>query len=314
MRIELIQPSREANTRPSKRALAPPINLGLLAALTPPDIEVCITDENTSIINLNKDVDLVGITVATVTAHRAYEIADSFRKRGVTVVLGGIHVSLLPDEAGEHADSIVVGEAEEIWPTLIADFKANNLQPIYKAQSRPSLKGLPIVRRDLFDRNRYLIKNTIFTTRGCPFDCSFCSVTTFFGRSYRTRPVNEVIAEIKTLPRHELIMFMDDNIAGNPRFAKELFQALIPLKINWLSQCSVTIAYDNELLDLAAKSGCVDLFLGIESISAASLESVGKKINKVERYDEVIRKIHAHGSAIHGFFIFGFDEDDQVFC
>jgi len=311
MRLELIQPATEANTQRSKKSLAPPLNLGLLAALTPSDVEICITDENTSIIDFERDVDLVGITTLTVTANRAYEIADSFRKRGVTVILGGIHASLLPEEAASHANSVVIGEAEDIWVKVIADFKTSNLKPTYKAETRPSLRNLPMVRRDLFDRSRYFGKNTVVATRGCPFDCSFCSVTTFFGKSYRSRPVDEVIAEIKTLPQNELIFFMDDNIAGNPKFAKELFRALIPLKIRWLSQCSVTIAHDEELLALAAQSGCIDLFLGIESISTASLAEVGKKINKVEEYEEVIRKIHAHGIAIHGFFIFGFDEDDE---
>jgi radical SAM superfamily enzyme YgiQ (UPF0313 family) len=311
MRLGLIQPAREANTQRSKKSLAPPLNLGLLAALTPSDVEICITDENTSIIDFERDVDLVGITTLTVTANRAYEIADSFRKRGVTVILGGIHASLLPEEAASHANSVVIGEAEDIWANVIADFKTSNLKPTYKAETRPSLRNLPMVRRDLFDQSRYFGKNTVFTTRGCPFDCSFCSVTTFFGRSYRCRPVDEVIAEIKTLPQNKLIFFMDDNIAGNPKFAKELFRALIPLKLRWLSQCSVTIANDEELLALAAQSGCIDLFLGIESISTASLAEVGKKINKVEKYEEVIRKIHAHGIAIHGFFIFGFDEDDE---
>jgi radical SAM superfamily enzyme YgiQ (UPF0313 family) len=311
MRLELIQPAREANTVKSRKSLTPPINLGVIAALTPPDIEVAITDENITIVDLEKDVDLVGITTLTVTANRAYEIANSFRSRGVTVVLGGIHASLLPKEASQHADSVVIGEAEDIWANVIADFQAGNLKPTYKAETPPTLRNLPRVRRDLFDRSKYLGKNTVFTTRGCPFDCAFCSVTTYFGRSYRSRPVDEIIAEIKTLPQNELIFFMDDNIAGNPKFAKELFRALIPLKIRWLSQCSVTIVYDDELLDLAAQSGCIDLFLGIESISAASLAEVGKKINKVEEYEEVIRKIHDHGIAIHGFFIFGFDEDDE---
>ncbi|MFC1950910.1 B12-binding domain-containing radical SAM protein [Chloroflexota bacterium] len=311
MKLELIQPAREANTVKSRKSLVPPINLGVIAALTPTDIEIAITDENIGIVDLAKNVDLVGITTLTVTANRAYQIADSFRKRGITVILGGIHASLLPDEAALHADSVVIGEAEDIWANVIADFKAGNLKPTYKAEKRPTLKNLPHVRRDLFNRSRYLGKNTVFTTRGCPFDCAFCSVTTYFGRSYRSRPVGEVIAEIKTLPRNEIIFFMDDNIAGNPKFAKELFRALIPLKIRWLSQCSVTIAHDDELLRLAAKSGCIDLFLGIESVSTASLESVGKRINVVEQYEEIIRKIHAHGIAIHGFFIFGFDEDDE---
>ena len=311
MKIELIQPARVRNIGTSKKALSPPLNLAVIAALTPPDVEVTITDENITTIDIEKKVDLVGITVLTVTAKRAYEIADRYRAQGVKVIMGGIHVSLLPEEAAEHADSLVIGEAEDIWNTVIADFKANTLKNTYKAEKRPNLVNLPIPRRDLFDRSKYLAKNTIFTTRGCPFDCSFCSVTTFFGRSYRCRPVEEIIAELKTLPQNEIIVFMDDNIAGNVKFAKELFRALIPHKIRWISQCSITIAKDDELLKLAAESGCIDLFLGIESISPESLNAVGKKINKVEEYEESFRKIHSHGIAIHGFFIFGFDTDDE---
>lgn len=311
MKIELIQPARVRNSGISKKALTPPINLAVIAALTPPDVDVSITDENITTIDIDKEVDLVGITVLTVTAKRAYEIADSYRARGVKVIMGGIHVSLLPAEAAEHADSLVIGEAEDIWNTVIEDFKANTLKNTYRAEKRPDLVNLPIPRRDLFDRSKYLAKNTIFTTRGCPFDCSFCSVTTFFGRSYRCRPVAEIIAELKTLPLNEIIVFLDDNIAGNVKFAKELFRALIPYKIRWISQCSITIAKDDELLKLAAESGCIDLFLGIESISPESLNAVGKKINKVEEYEESFRKIHSNGIAIHGFFIFGFDTDNE---
>ncbi|MCX6012277.1 MAG: radical SAM protein [Chloroflexi bacterium] len=311
MKLNLIQPAREYSRRVSKKALAPPINLALIAALTPADVEVSITDENIAVIDFNQDVDLVGITTLTVTAHHAYEIADRFRAKGVKVVLGGIHTSIMPEEAGIHADAIVIGEAEEIWPALIDDFKANKLKHVYKQNGQPVLVNLPIPRRDLLDRSKYIAKNTIFTTRGCPFDCAFCSVTTFFGRNYRCRPIEEILKDLETLPKNEIVLFVDDNIAGNPKFAKELFRALIPRKIKWLSQCSVTIAKDDELLRLAAESGCVDLLIGFESISPASLASVGKKINKVEEYEDIIKKIHSYGIAIHGFFIFGFDADNE---
>jgi radical SAM superfamily enzyme YgiQ (UPF0313 family) len=206
---------------------------------------------------------------------------------------------------------VVIGEAEGIWPNLIEDFQANKLQRVYRQSERPSLRNLPIPRRDLFDEGAYLIKHTISTTRGCPYSCTFCSVSSFFGHTYRYRPVEEIIKEIETFNDRKLVGFVDDNIVGNPKFAKELFRALIPYKIKWVSQASVRIASDDELLKLAAASGCIGLLMGFESLSPANLVAVGKKINAVDEYESVIRKIHSHGIAIHGCFIFGFDEDDK---
>jgi radical SAM superfamily enzyme YgiQ (UPF0313 family) len=163
----------------------------------------------------------------------------------------------------------------------------------------------------LFTEGAYLARHTISTTRGCPYSCSFCSVTSFFGHTYRCRPVEEVLKEIETLNQREFIVFVDDNIAGNPKFAEELFRALLPYKIKWVSQASVTIAKNDELLKLAAASGCVDLFIGFETLSPANLAAVGKKVNIVDEYETVIKKIHSHGIAIHGFFILGLDEDDE---
>ena len=311
MKLELIVPAAESNRRKKSKALLPPLGLAVVAALTPPDIEVSLTDENVAAIDFEKETDLVGITVLTITSQRAYEIADAFRARGVKVVLGGIHPSILPEEAGRHADAIVIGEAEGIWPGLIEDFRSNKLQEVYRTAERPSMVDLPVPRRDLFAKGAYLIRNTIFTTRGCPYSCAFCTVTSFFGHTYRCRPVAEVIKEIETLNRKKLVVFIDDNIVGSPKFAKELFRALIPYKMKWVGQASVTIAGDDELLKLAAASGCVSLFIGFESLSPANLEAVGKKINLVDEYENVIRKLHSYGIGVHGFFIFGFDEDDE---
>jgi radical SAM superfamily enzyme YgiQ (UPF0313 family) len=292
------------------KVLAPPLGLAMVASLTPPDIEVSLTDERVTAIDFHNKPDLVGITVLTVTAQRAYEIADAFRTKGVKVILGGVHPTLLPDEASQHADAVVIGEAEGIWLKVIDDFKANRLKKIYRQQGRPSLINLPLPRRDLFAKGAYFVPNTISTTRGCPFSCTFCSVTSFFGRSYRCRPVAEIIKEIETFENKDFIAFVDDNIAGNPRFARELFAALISYQIKWIAQASVTVAKDDELLKLAATSGCIDLLIGFETLSPANLASMGKKINVVNQYEEVIKKIHSHGIAVHGFFIFGLDGDD----
>ena len=311
MKLELVAPATQENSRKRKKSLIPPLGLAMVAALTPPEVEVSLTDENVTPIDFQKETDLVGITALTVTAQRAYEIADTFRARGVKVILGGIHPSMLPEEANQHADAVVIGEAEGIWLNLLKDARANKLQRIYRQYERPSLVGLPVPRRDLFAKGAYYARNTISTTRGCPYSCSFCTVTSFFGHTYRCRPVEEIIKELETFDERKFIAFVDDNIVGNPKFAKELFRALVPYKIKWVAQASVTAAKDDELLKLAAASGCISLFIGFESISPVSLAAVGKKINVVNEYENVIRKIHSHGIAIHGFFIFGFDEDDE---
>jgi radical SAM superfamily enzyme YgiQ (UPF0313 family) len=311
MKLKLIIPATEEIRRKHRKALLPPLGLAMVAALTPPDVDVSLTDENVTDIDFREQPDLVGITVLTVTARRAYEIADTFRAKGVKVVLGGIHPTVLPEEASQHADAVVVGEAEGLWPRLIEDFKANRLQVLYRQSERPSLAGLPLPRRDLFARGAYHVKNTIYTTRGCPYSCSFCTVTTFFGHTYRCRPLPEVMKEIESLGNRKFMVFLDDNIVGNPKYAKELFRALIPYKIRWVAQSSITIAKDDELLSLAAAAGCISLFIGFESISPASLAAVGKKVNLVGDYESAIKRIHSHGIGIHGFFIFGFDEDNE---
>lgn len=309
MKIDLIVPATRIQRRKMSLAVCPPLAPAMLAALTPKGAEITITDENVTRVDMDKDVDLVGITVITSTANRAYEIADGYRKRGVKVVLGGIHPSVLPDEAGRHADAVVIGEAELTWPQLVNDFKAGKLNKIYEQKERPCLTGLPIPRRDLYSKNRYLIPNTISTTRGCPFNCSFCSVSLFAGRTYRTRPIDEVIREVETLDRKKMTMFVDDNIVGKPEYAKELFRALKPYKLKWVSQSSVNISRDDELLELAAASGCAGLLIGFESVAAASLVGMGKKINRADEFESVAEKLHAKGISIHGAFIFGLDED-----
>jgi len=311
MKLELIVPATQESFLNQKKALCPPLGLAMVAALTPPEVEVSLTDENVTVIDFQKEIDLVGITVLTITAKRAYEIADTFRAIGVKVILGGSHPTALPKEAIQHADAIVIGEAEGVWANVIKDFNAKKLQRIYSHHEQPSLLNLPIPRRDLFANGAYYFRNTISTTRGCPYACSFCSVTSFFGHSYRCRPVEEILKEIETMDHNKLIWFIDDNIVGNLKFAKELFRALIPYKLKWASQASVTIAKDDELLRLAAASGCVILLIGFETLSPANLAAMGKKVNAVDKYESVIKKIHSHGIAIHGFFILGLDEDNE---
>lgn len=287
------------------------LSLTTIAALTPPDIEVAITDENVEPIDFNEDVDLVGLTAMTMHAPRAYEIADRFRARGITVVMGGIHASSLPEEAKEHVDAVVIGEAEDVWGKLLHDFQNGQLNPFYKSDYFCSFKAQPHPRLDLLKKKHYCTINCVQATRGCPFSCDFCSVAQFFGNTYRYRPVDEVIEEIKDLPP-SYFTFVDDNIMGKPSYAKELFQKLTPLKRKWTSQGSLTMAKDTKLLKMAVESGCYALFVGVESLSQDNLSSMNKAINQVSQYEEAIKKIRDHGIMVIGSFIFGFDHDDEA--
>jgi radical SAM superfamily enzyme YgiQ (UPF0313 family) len=287
--------------------------LPTIAALTPEDVEVNITDENVEEINFDKDVDLVGVTCNTWLAPRAYEIANEFRKRGVTVVLGGIHPSMLPYEAIQHADAVVIGEAENVWRNLVEDFRKNKLRPFYKSSELPKLENLPIPRWDLLKNKRYFY-HTIQTTRGCPYDCEFCTVKAMSGGRYRYKPVKDTIKEIETLLDIEkkLIFFVDDNFIGDKKHAKELLRELVTFKIVYFAQVSLNLARDDELLSLLAESGCRKVVIGFESLVSDNLKQMGKdKSYKVEEYAEDIMKIQSFGIEIQGFFIFGYDFDDE---
>jgi radical SAM superfamily enzyme YgiQ (UPF0313 family) len=286
------------------------LTLTTLAALTPPDIEVKITDENVEPIDFEEDVDLVGVTGMIMHAPRAYQIAQRFRQRGIPVVMGGPHASSLPLEAKEHVDAVVIGEAENVWEGLIEDFKNGCLKPFYKAEAFCSMERLPFPRLDLLRKDAYMTINCVQTTRGCPHQCDFCHVTHFFGKTYRCRPVDEVIEEVKRL-EGDFLVFIDDNIAGNRRYAKELFTQLKPLKKKWASQASMTLTRDPELLKLAAESGCVSLFIGVESLSSENLKDVNKSFNQVHQFEEAMKAVHDHDIMVVAGLIFGLDYDDE---
>jgi len=305
-RLVLIAPSQ----RTEKRALFPPLSLAVVAGLTPESWEVRIIDEAVEPLDLDLEADLVGITVMTPLAPRAYQLADHFRRRGTPVVLGGIHPTVLPDEAARHADAVVVGEAEEVWSEVVRDAARRRLRRFYRPARRPDLTGLPLPRRDLFRPGAYLATATVQTSRGCPFACDFCSVTRFFGRTYRWRPVDEIVREVSSLGQG-VALFVDDNIFGAPARARELFQRLAPLRIRWIGQSSINIARNLELLKLAAKSGCRGLFIGLESLVPGNLRQMGKSlVNRVGDYREAIIRIQEHGIGVEGAFIFGLDQDD----
>jgi len=295
--------------------------LGLLkvAALTPPDWQVAIVDEKVETVDLDRDVDLVGITAMTSTVTRGYEIADHFRRRGIRVVMGGMHVSSMPEEARRHCDSVVVGEAEQLWPGVLADFERGRLKPVYRHENGlPSLDGLPLPNWELYRRKNYLPVHFVETTRGCPLDCEFCAVTTSFGGRYRNRPCNDVIAELGSLRPFDglltlknCVFFVDDNIISNRTYARDLLARIAEFKLKWFSHASMNIAHDPEILKLCERSGCVGLFIGFESLSPETLRAVGKRTNRPQEYLDTIRRLHDHGIGIDASFVFGFDTDDE---
>ncbi len=314
LELFLIHPSPDKNRFGSKRRMRSSmaqINLPLLAAYADSDFEVRIIDENIEEIDFDAQADLVGITTMTSTAFRAYQIGDQFRKRGVYVVMGGIHASLFPEEAGAHADTVVVGEAEVSWPLFLKDFKSGTPQRIYSTQSYHNLAGLPTPRRDLLRPGGYTMQNVVMTTRGCPHDCAFCSVTSFWGGKIRTRPVEEVIEEVRQI-KGDFIQFVDDNIYGHRGHAEELFEAMIPLKKTFGAQGDITLARNPQLLRLAVRAGLRWLFIGVESPSAENLADVGKAWNrKGIEFEEAFDILHKAGVNLVGSFIFGLDNDDE---
>jgi radical SAM superfamily enzyme YgiQ (UPF0313 family) len=287
-----------------------PLTLTTLAALVPPELnaEVTLFDEGIADINLDLEADLIGISAITGTAPRSYELADHFRRRGMPVVLGGVHPTLLPDEAARHADSVVAGYAEETWPQFLRDFVAGQMQSRYVQGPNLSLANLPFARRDLLPGSRFTISHTIEATRGCVHPCDFCVVPTAWGRRPLQRPVAEVVAEIRHMAAKRLI-FLDLNLIADLGYARELFTALIPLKLTWGGLVTTTIIRHPDLLDLLARSGCRGLLLGFESLSPQALAETHKGFNLRQDYYEVVRELHARGIGIQACFVFGFDHD-----
>ncbi|PYS50457.1 MAG: B12-binding domain-containing radical SAM protein [Acidobacteria bacterium] len=311
-RVELITAESGASRLVRHRRLIrfPQLTMPLLAAYTPDHWEVSHTDEIVQRVDFNKPVDLAGITANTPAAPHAYGLAREYRRRGVAVVIGGPHATLLPDEVAQHADAVVIGEGELVWPQLLTDFERGELKRSYKSCALPSLKKMPAPRWDLI-KGRAYGKGVTIATRGCPFACDYCTIPQMYQRRMRYRPVGEIVAEIQRMPGRALI-FWDDNIGANRDYAKELFTAIAPFKRWWTSQCTADVAWDDEFMTLAAKSGCKALFLGLETISQASLNVANKRHNRAGEYAEVIRRFHAHRIAVQAGVVFGFDHDDRT--
>lgn len=288
----------------------PPLTLPTLASLIPDDIEheLSLFDEGIEDIPANLDADLIGITVITGTATRSYELARHFRNCGITVVLGGPHVTLVPDDAAPHADAIAVGYAEDTWPQLLRDVSRGKLQERYVQSPDLSLAGRPRARRDLINGGRYAKTHVFEATRGCVHRCDFCVVPFAWGRKPYQKPVAEVIDEIRSTGARRAI-FIDLNLIADKAYAAELFAALIPLRIQWGGLATSLLARDQELLGLCARSGCIGLLVGFESISQLALKDVHKGFNSPALYAEWIQRFHDYGIAINGTFIFGLDDD-----
>ena len=312
-RLLIIQPSHyrsrtDRTVLKVRRRQVVPLALPYLAALTPANWEIKLTDEQLEPIDFDCRADLVAITTWTLNSYRAYDIADEFRRRGVRVIMGGPHTFFHAEEAGEHCDAVGVGEAEAIWPRMLEDAVHGRLDKIYRAGLLPDLAGLPLPRYDLLNLRHYGPFRTfaVVSSRGCPFRCEFCSERFLLGDNYRCRPAAEVIAEIKH-GRARNLLFGDSNFGGKRSHAMELMEALVPLKVRWSALWSSYLCDDTEFLDLARRSGLLHVNIGLESINPDTLGGMNKRFNKTSRYGEMLANLRQRGISYSLNFIFGWD-------
>jgi radical SAM superfamily enzyme YgiQ (UPF0313 family) len=306
------------NTIRGKRvSVMPKVVPMLLAALTPSHYEFVHVDEEIEDVDFDIEADIIALTAMTVQIERAYEIADAFRARGKTVMIGGIHATVLPDEAAEHCDVVAIGEGENIWPVILEDFENNRLKGRYYAKDYPPVLQLSSPRVDIIKHDHYSLF-PLMATKGCPYDCDFCSVSFVNGRRIRLKPVEQIVEEIRAFEKYSRgllkknYQFVDDNLYVNREYTKELFRAIKPLGITWHGQGTLNTANDDEILQIMAESGCRIFSIGFESISEASLREANKaRVNQVAAYEKAVQNIIRHGMIPGGFFIFGFDSDDQ---
>lgn len=346
-RLLLVDPYPRNNpyhlTAAERRAVwFPKLSLPTIAAYTPETWDVDLVDEAVEDIDFDDPCEMVGLSIMTCYAPRAYEIAAEFRKRGKTVVMGGVHPTYCPEEALQHCDAIVCGEAEDLWPELIADYEAGRMKREYRMTAFPSLENYRSPRVELLSPDAYMTRQCSFTTRGCHFDCEFCSVSPFNGKTTRRRPVQEVVKEIVQVQRwvrSELIerisnepfwqalrttfrirvgiedggivAFVDDLHNSNRAYCRELWNALKPLKIKWGCQATLFLGDDEEMVKLAAESGCVSVFVGMESLDEDCLEETNKPFNRVQKFSQQIKMFHDYGIMVNPGIVFGFDNDDE---
>ena len=310
MRITLIHPciGRRIGEPYIRGWQMEPLAPAMLASLTPPDVEVKFYDDRMEPIPYDEPTDLVAISVETYTAKRAYQIASEYRRRRVPVSMGGFHATLVPDEVRDYAESVVVGEAEELWPQVVADFRADRMRRIYKSPSRPSLQGVR-PDRSIFVGKRYLPIGLVEAGRGCHLRCEFCAIQSFFESTQNRRPTDEIIEEIRRIDK-PLIFFVDDNFTSHMDRAKELMRRLIPLKIKWVSQASIHAAHDEEFLRLARDSGCQGLLVGLETLNTDTLRRMSKSFNTMKGgYDVAFANFRRYGIRLYITFMLGYDGD-----
>jgi len=306
MKILLISPIRDAHQFTNSGILIPQLALFILQGLTPRQHEVKIVEEEYMTLNPFEDCDVVGISCMTSNAYRGYRIAEAFRKRGKTVIMGGIHPSLLPDEALEHTDAVVIGEAEGVWEKILEDIENNTLKRTYH-DPNPDLNR--IIPKDFssLPKNRFYNLIPVETSRGCPYNCDFCCVSNIYGKKIKHIPIEYIVKDIEASGKRNFI-FLDDNIIGDKKYARELFKALIPLKIRWVGQSSISFARDTELMKLAKRSGCKGLFIGLESVLETNYNKY-KKLQSLENTRKDLKKILKLGIVIQASVVFGFDYD-----
>ena len=312
MNIKLISPKMSLRPMDSafKRLMSPPLSLVTIATLTPKEHTVWIEDENIGKINLTDNPDLVGITVNVDTSERAFEIAKQYRNKGIKVVFGGIHASANPYLMLQNCDSVVIGEAEEIWRSLLNDCAENQLKSIYKNDKVTELENVPLPDWSFVNCTKYLYHNIIVTSRGCPFKCNFCyNSSDYVANPFRNRPIEDVLKEIENFGTKQ-ILFIDDNFIGNVEWTKQFIQTIKNKGFTWHAAVSANIFYHKDLIREFAKSGCKSLFIGFESINEKSVLSANKKQNKVKEYEELIAFLHEHGIMVNASMVFGFDDDE----
>jgi radical SAM superfamily enzyme YgiQ (UPF0313 family) len=304
MRILIVKPWTYNKT------IYPPLTLQQLVAITPKEHDVEVISEQNKKIDFNWDGDIVGMSFLTPETYRAYEIADKFRRREKTVILGGWHASALPEEAKQHADSVVIGEGELTWPKLLNDFKKGALKPFYRNNQVVNSNYIPGADRSLVKSGFFMA--AVQATRGCPMKCEFCNISNIkYGSEHRMRPIDKVIEEIKTL-KHRTLHFYDPSLTTNTRYTKELFKEMKNLNKKFTCFGNINIlSRDDELLKLSKEAGCRHWYIGFESIDQNVIKHLGKKSNKVKEYAKSIKKIHDYNLSVIGSFIFGFDSDTK---
>lgn len=284
-----------------------PLAMGVLSALTPDSWDVTFYDDRVEPIEYGVDADLVAIGIETYSARRGYQIAEKFRNRGIPVIFGGYHATLCPDECLNHGDSICVGEAEPVWHDVLEDVLVGKLRPRYQAQSPPSLEGIK-VDRSIFEGKPYLELSLVETGRGCPFSCNFCSISSFYSSTYRRRPTQDIVTEVREVG-NEYVFLVDDNLTGDLIGARELFAALKPLNKKWMTQTSVAGLNNKQLVKEMADSGCVAVLIGFESLDFNNLQKMDKAVNQLDRFSEILANLREAGIFVYGTFVFGYPHD-----